>query len=57
MGIAKTVAKVKTAGYDFPGLKERVKEVIVVYNAYRRVKSDRYKPYGLLQLLLVIERL
>jgi hypothetical protein len=48
IGVIKTVAKVKASGYDFLGLRERVKEVLIVYDTYYRGKADRYKPYGLL---------
>ena len=57
MGIAKTAAKVKQQGYDFPRLKERVKEVLKACDTCARAKSARHKPYGLLQPLLVAERL
>ena len=56
MGIAKTAAKVKQQGYDFPRLKERVKEVLKACDTCARAKSARHKPYGLLQPLPVAKR-
>ena len=57
IGITKTVARLKQQGYDFPGLRKRVEEVLAVYDICRRGKPDRHKPYGLLQPLPVAERL
>ena len=34
MGIIKTVARIKAGGYDFPGLRKRVEEVLAVCDIY-----------------------
>jgi hypothetical protein len=56
MGIAKTIAKIRQY-YDFLGLRAEVKKVVDKYDTCLRSKAVRYKPYRLLQLLLVVEQL
>ena len=56
MGITKTAARIKQQGYDFPGLKKKVEEVLKACQTCARSKSGRHKPYGLLQPLPVAER-
>ena len=56
MGITKTTARVKQQGYNFPGLRRRVEEVVKGCDLCNRAKTARHKPYGLLQPLPVAER-
>ncbi len=56
MGVTKTIAQVKGSGYDFLGLGKRVKEVLAACDTCLKGKSDRHKPYRLLQPLPVAER-
>lgn len=55
MGINKTIAKVRQ-NYDFPEMKPAVEAVIAKCDLCGRSKLGRYKPYGLLQPLLVAEQ-
>ena len=55
MGIAKTLARVRQH-FDFPGIREKVAEVVNNCDICGRSKPGRHKPYGLLQPLPVAER-
>jgi hypothetical protein len=55
MGIAKTAAKVRQH-YDFPGLRNKVAEVIKDCDTCNKARTARHKPYGLLQPLPVAKR-
>ena len=55
-GIAKTIVQVYKH-YDFLYILVQVKEVVKKYNIYNRSKIGRYKLYGLLQPLPIVQRL
>ena len=55
MGIGKTIAKIKQH-YDFPGMKLVVESALAECDLCGRSKPGRYKPYRLLQPLLVAEQ-
>ena len=55
MGIGKTITKIKQH-YDFLGIKPVVELALAECDLYGRSKPGRYKPYELLQPLLVAEQ-